>query len=350
MGGGGNFYDREVTDSNLRTTRGFTTVAEETFSKDIDPMVLPKDRRLTSTNKSPLVCPFDDTGSVEGLPKILCDKWPMIVGQLAIHNYLNDPMISLAVIGDMNDRAPIQICDFTKPRFLDPWLQKLYLEKGGRSNGVEGYALTAYYYARLYDMKNAVTPIFIFTGDEGYEDALLGRDLEEHFGGKHKDVSSIVIFRELQEKFRGNVFMIRRNCSSSYGSDGNRAMQKQWEATLKKECVIPIKTDLAIGDIMLGVIALAGGARTLDAYINDIRTRPLEMAGKKYEPQSEERIAEVRASLSALAEYCSDRPKLRAKADAVEKKSKGVKTAEDSKKASSNKKAKPALKKSPMLL
>lgn len=342
MGGGGTYYDREVTNSNLRTTRGFTTVAEETFSKDIDPMVLPKGKRLTSTSKSPLVCPFDDTGSMEGLPKILCDKWPMVVGQLTIHKYLDDPMISLAVVGDMNDRAPIQVCDFAKPRFLDPWLQKLYLEKNGRGNGVEGYALTAYYYARLYDMKNAVTPLFIFTGDEGYEDALLGRDLEKHFGGEHKDISSAVIFKELQEKFRGNVFMIRRDCSGNYGSNGNSAMQRQWEATLKKECIVPIKNDLAIGDLMLGVIALGSGARTLDAYINDVQTRPLEMGGVAYKPQSKDRVDEVRESLSAFAEFCKDRPKLREKANASTN-GKVVKTAKPSQKTPpAGKKTKPA--------
>ena len=303
MGGGGSYYDRDVTARSKRTVRGFSDTAEERFSKSkVNPAVLPKNRKLYSTCKSPLVYAFDVTGSMGDLPLIIWDKMAMIAGQLIMQEYLEDPMMSLAAVGDVvSDNAPIQICDFSPIRSLDDWLERLWLERKGGGQAKESYEFTAYFYSRLYDMEGATTPTLLFTGDEGFREKLTSAELKEHFGGEHESVDTATIFEELKEKFNGNVFLIHPTFTLSYGVDADLRITAQWQELLGKERVVLLESSLAIADVTLGVIALASGARTLDQYIEDIRNRPLEMEGVKYEPQSEERIAEVRRSLELLA-------------------------------------------------
>lgn len=306
MGGGGSYYDRDVTASSRRTDRGFSDIAGQKMSRrEIDAAILPKARRIVSTSKSPLAYAFDDTGSMKNLPKIIWDKWPMMAGQIVMQKYLKDPSVSLAAIGDVTcDKAPLQICDFASIRDLDGWLEKLWLEGGGGGQHFESYEFVAYYYARLYEMQNAETPILIFTGDEAFRDRMSADELRKHFGGQHQDVDAKTIFAELKEKFQGNVFLIHR-FYDGFGLDPE--IVSMWEDVLGKECVIRLKSDLAIADVTLGVIAIASGARTLAGYIKDIKNRPLEMGGVKYEPQGDERIEEVRSTLKLFASFCASR-------------------------------------------
>lgn len=300
MGGGGSFYDRDVTKGGSATSRGYSDFAAQMTSRtSLDRSLLPLNRRLVSNCKSPLVCPLDGTGSMGTLPKVLCDKWPMIAGQIVMQKYLDDAMISLAIVGDVqSDRGPIQIADFAKIRDLDPWLQKLWIEGNGGGQHFESYEFMAYFYARCYDMQNARTPMLIFTGDESFRENLSAEELKGHFGGQHQDVAASTIFSELQEKFKGNVFLVHRYYAS-YGLD--KKIVAQWHNVLDKENVIELESDTAVGDIMLGIIAIASGSRTLDQYLQDIKNRPLKMGGVEYEPQSPQRISEVRKALESFA-------------------------------------------------
>lgn len=301
MGGGGSYYDRDVTDRSLRTARGYSSFASQTVSRtSASPKTAPLNRRFRLTCASPLVYAFDVTGSMGDLPLIICDKLPMIAGQLAMQKYLDDPLVSLAAVGDVfSDTAPLQVCDPTSIKKLDPWLKMLWLERGGGGQHYESYEFLAYFYARCCEMKNARTPIFLFTGDESFRETLPANTLQKHFGGEHpQNVNAADIFRELKKQFCGNVFLIHRYYRD-YDLDDE--IVKQWSNTLGRECVIKLQNDLAIADVTLGIIAIASGARTLDEYIEDMKSRPLKMGGKTYEPQSRERIVEVRESLELLA-------------------------------------------------
>lgn len=302
MGGGGDYYDRDVTSSRLTSTRGFSATAERSFERErANVAVLPKDRRLVSKCKSPVVYAFDVTGSMQDLPKIIYDKMPMIAGQLVAQKYLDDPMMSISAVGDvLSDEDPIQVADFSELRKLDNWLKRLCLEGGG-GGGIpnESYEFTAYFYARLYEMKNAKLPIFLITGDEGFREELPGAELKKHFGGQHETVSAYDIFKELKKKFRGNVFLLRRRYESG---DWDGKITAQWRRALGQENVIQLANDKAVGDTTLGIFAIASGARTLEEYLRDMRERPLDLGGEKFEPQSDKRIQEVRKSLEEFAE------------------------------------------------
>lgn len=309
MGGGGSYYDRDVTSSRLTSgPRGYSNAAESSFARSrANAAVLPKNRRLVSTCKSPIGYGFDETGSMGDLPKIIFDKWPMMAGELARMEYLEDPQVSLAAIGDvLSDSDPVQICDFSPIRKLDDWLSRLYLEGEGGGQHYESYEFIAYFYARLYDMENAVTPIFLFTGDESFRDQLYGAELRKHFGGEHSDVDAYTIFNELKKKFKRNVFLLHRRYSDP---NLNSDITLQWEKILGKENVINLASDKAIADTTLGIFAIASGSRTLDEYIEDMQSRPLNLGGEKFKPQSLERIKEVRKSLELFASTRKPQPK-----------------------------------------
>lgn len=309
MGGGGRYYSRDVTDSSRKDSRGISDFAEEIMSRsDVDKALLPYDRKLACQAKSPIAYPFDHTGSMGDLPKMLCDRMPNIVGELARCEYLEDPMMSIAAVGDIfsDGSSSIQICDFSPIRSLDEWLQRIYLGRGGGGQAKESYEFVAYFYARMVELPNAVTPIFLFTGDEGFYENLLATDLKKHFGGTHEKIIARDVFDELKKKFQGNVFLLHPT-HAHYGQAKEKEIVAQWEETLGKEKVIKLRDKSAIADVTLGIFALTSG-RTLDEYIEDIKNRPLDLGdGVKYKPQSQERIDEVRKSLEVFAAAVASR-------------------------------------------
>jgi len=299
MGGGGSYYDRDVTDDARRTSGGFSDLAEKSMdSYRVDYGLLPFKRRLKTMSKNPLVYAFDVTGSMGNLPKIIFDKMPMIAGQIADQKYLEDADVSLAAVGDIeSDSAPLQVCDFSAIRQLDSYLKRIWVESNGGSQHFESYEFMAYYYAYLCDIPKAQMPIFLFTGDEAFRPNLRKGDLERHFGGNCQSVDADIVFRDLRKKFKDNVFLIHKKYAS--GKDGE--IVSLWERALGKERVIKLPQDLAVADVTLGVLAIAGGTRTLDEYISDIKNRPLDMGVVKYKPQSQQRIDEVRDALESFA-------------------------------------------------
>lgn len=298
MGGGGSYYDRDVSTGRV-TSAGYTSFAQEQMSRgSLAKELLPKDRRVLSRCGSPLVYALDVTGSMGILPKIIFDKMPMIAGQIVEQGYLNDTQVSLAAVGDvLSDSGPLQICDFSPVKELDAMLKKIWVEGNGGGQHFESYEFIAYYYARLYDMENAELPIILFTGDESFRETMTKEELQRHFGGQHGSVDSFTIFNELKAKFKGNVFLLHRH----YGGYGlNGEIVNQWERALGKGFVIELPEDKAVADLTLGILAIASGKRTLAQYIRDIKNRPLEMGGVKYAPQSEERIQSVASALAPL--------------------------------------------------
>lgn len=306
MGGGGEHYDRDTKDGYAATDRGFSQAAETLMGRrGADPGVLPKGRRVGSNARSPTVLCYDVTGSVDALPMIFADKLPLIAGQIGELRYLDDPEISLSAVGDIGDRAPIQVADFAKIRHLDDWLQRLWREKGGLANGVEAYEFLAYYYAFCCDIPDAVTPFFVFIADEGMRRSLYKSDLERVFGGTHQNIDTVDVFRALDRAFKGNVFLVHRH----YGIDDDKALSV-WRECLGDDRIVKLGTDRSIADVLLGLFAIVTGARTLDAYLDD-------MVSARARPQSAHRVAEVRTALTRVSEFAKAWPMARPSEDPV---------------------------------
>ncbi len=299
MGGRGSYYDRDVTASYKTTnTTGYSDDAERaTKQRSMDPELLPKNWKLVCGKLNPLIYAFDVTGSMGKLPKIIWDKWPGIVGQIIARDYLPDPEMSIAAIGDIrSDRSPLQVCDFDSLRNLDRWLSRIHYEGNGGAQDSESYEMMAYFFLHRFEMPNAELPIFLMTGDEACVEHLYADDLQRHFGGNHKDTTAEAVFAGLIKKFHGNVFRIHRRYRGN-----NSKIVAQWERLIGAERIIHLPDDRAIGDVTLGVYAVVSGARTVDQYIEDMSTRSLNLAeGVEFEPQSDERIRQVAEALEPL--------------------------------------------------
>lgn len=295
MGGGGEYYDRDTRDGYRRTRRGFSVESQKAMGRtSMDPVMLPKDRIIRTDCLSPVVSAFDVTGSMGNLPLIIRDKMPLIAGQIIQNGYLEDPAMSLAAVGDVvSDSGPIQVGEFLPLRSLDQSLGRIWLEGKGGGSAQESYEFTAYFYARYCLMPNAQNPFFVFTGDEGFRERLYANELRHHFGSEHQDIEATQVFEELKQQFRGNVFLIHRKYENP---NADREILMQWRRVLGIEHVVQLHSDEAIADVMLGIFAIRTKKRTLDEYLDDLRTA-------RDKPQTPERIEEVRESLSLLTVF-----------------------------------------------
>ncbi|MBI3632888.1 MAG: hypothetical protein HY226_01200 [Candidatus Vogelbacteria bacterium] len=313
MGGGGDYYDRDVTPTYNRqqTGKGYSNIAEELTSRtNADPSLFPLDRSIRTLSKYPVGWIFDETGSMGKLPKILVDKAAMVVGEVSRNRYLDAPEFCVAAVGDVEpgaEEAPVQVGEFCVPKSLDEWFKRIYLEGKGGGQARESYELMAFFWANKCDMPNATCPILIITGDEGFRETIPTKTLNVMFGGTNESVTAKQVFKTLLEKFKGNVVHIRRDCSDGYGPALNKKILKQWTETLGEGRIVALESDLAIGDLVVGTIALLSGSRTLVEYMEDVRNRPLTLGNTKFEPQSPERIAEIERALVALDGYCEEK-------------------------------------------
>ena len=312
MGGGGNYGSYDVPDrSAKRTSRGTTDFAEKKMSRsNLDPVMQPKNRRLTCGAKSPVVLACDVTGSMDVLPKIFLAKAPMAVREIVTRGYLDDPAVSVCGIGDViSDGAPLQFGEFAPPNETGDWLARIYPEGNGGGQGVESYEFAAWFYAQRCTLTNADVPFFFFTGDEGFRESLTTVELNEYFGGESEKKTATQVFKELRRKFKNNVFLIhRRFAGNSYRTD--KMNVDQWEGVLGADHVIKLQSDQAVADVILGVIAVVGGGRTLEEYCNDMATRTNVNTGE-LDPQSPERIAEIRSTLKDIEQLMPQRKKQR---------------------------------------
>jgi hypothetical protein len=74
-------------------------------------------------------------------------------------------------------------------------------------------------------------------------------------------MSTINIWKELSKKF--NVFHLHKE----------NYPPTDWEKAIGKERILWLKHPKACIDVALGVIAITSGARTLETYVNDMKSR-----------------------------------------------------------------------------
>ncbi len=296
MGGGGSYYDRDVTPRREVRSSGYSDRADKVFRKPkaerrCDPAMKPNRRIVCPPCSGALAIALDVTSSMGGLPRILYDKMPVVAGELLRQKYLGvDPQISIAAVGDVNsDIAPIQVADFSSPRELDSWLKRMLLERGGGGTGQESYEFAAYAYAEICDLNAAPQKVFIITGDEDYYDVLEESKLRQHFGGNPLAAFAPTVFDKLKSQFSGNVFHIHRK----HRGRKEEKILRRWQNILGESRVIMLPEDMAIADVVLGILALATGGRTLSQYCAEMKNRD----------QTAERIAEVEKSLSVLGPF-----------------------------------------------
>ena len=159
-----------------------------------------------------IVVAMDVTRSRGDDAKVVFEKLPLLMGQIYMKNYVPDPAISFAAIGDATcgDKAPIQVGQFESDVRLDTVLSNLWLEEGGGGTGQESYELMAYYFANhsiLDCNRRGQKGYFFFIGDEGFYPKVDMSQIKEFIGDDlNLDVDSAKAFADLQQKY--HVFFI----------------------------------------------------------------------------------------------------------------------------------------------
>ena len=212
----------------------------------------------------------------------------MFYGQIMMQNYLSDPSVSFCAVDDTFDQAPLQVTDFGQGVQIDQLISKVFLESGGsgEEGAHEAYELSALFYARQCELKNAELPFFFITGDEHFYKFIKSDHVQKILGykPKHDKELAVTVWHELRKKF--NVFHLHK----PYGSKISKEELMDWTEALGPERILEMETPKACIDVILGAIALTSGARTMEGYIKDMEVRG----------QSKERIKEVVHSLRHL--------------------------------------------------
>eukprot|EP00455_Lapot_gusevi_P042545 TRINITY_DN5056_c0_g1_i1.p1 TRINITY_DN5056_c0_g1~~TRINITY_DN5056_c0_g1_i1.p1 ORF type:complete len:379 (-),score=113.36 TRINITY_DN5056_c0_g1_i1:70-1137(-) len=298
----------------------FSAASSEVFEKQksLHPDLDPKESK-TCEAVDPIVVALDMTGSMGTWSKIVFDKLPMFFGQLMLQGYVDDPSISFAAIGDAEagQLVPLEVTPFAQGRDLDDQMKKVWLAKStshgytqhilyGAGNTYESYDLAAYYYAykcQCTGLPPGRKALFFVTGDESPFATVRASHIRAHIDPDYHggDIPLSQVFDKLNEQFE--VFFVRRPCDSTFYSqnynlnDLNERIRADWEAVVPPDHTLMLHEPKAIVDLMLGVIALARGTRTLETYIDDMRSRG----------QTEERIACVSQALAPYVQSLSRR-------------------------------------------
>jgi hypothetical protein len=225
---GGGHYDGDIGE-RARSTNGavFTYVGYEGGDAEAacrserrechqDLNIKGKDRKCCDSGEHPnttqVVVVTDVTRSRGDDAKIVYGKLPMFIGQIIMKDYVPDPVICFAAVGDASygDQASIQVGQFESDNLLDENLSKIWLEEGGGGTGQESYELMAYYFARhtILDANDRGEKGYIFfLGDEGFYPKVAKDQIKVWIGDDvSEDIDSRKIFAELQEKY--HVFFV----------------------------------------------------------------------------------------------------------------------------------------------
>lgn len=242
---------RRVYDNHVRRSYGDAVKANK-GSTDLIP------DSLTTNSPAPLVILCDVTGSMGEWPATMFSKLPYLEHEAK--EYLGKDMeIAWGAIGDAmsNDQYPFQIREFAKDTEIKDKLKELIIEGRGGGGQQETYEIAALYCARNINMPNAIKPICIIIGDEGFYNTV-NKDLGGKFAktAMPKRLNASDVWEELKQKFA--VYLIRKPYRFS-GTDDmsptDKAIYAQWEKVLGADHISILPEAGRVVDTIFGILA-----------------------------------------------------------------------------------------------
>lgn len=246
---------------------------------------------------TPIVIGMDMTLSRGDDVKSVYEQIPSMLGSIQISDIVPDPAIMAVAIGDGTvDTAPLQVSQWEADQRIDDMLGKIYIEEGGGGTGQESYELAAYYLARKTSIdavnKRGQKGFMFFTGDEAPYPHVSKAQALKHIGESlEEDVSSEVIFRELQELFYAFLIFPRKTMKERKADIDNEIRKRLTEAggkfknvnirgsliwndrnDLDLHCVGPDGHHIFYGD----KLAPSGGELDVDRNVGGETTKPVE--------------------------------------------------------------------------
>lgn len=219
-----------------------------------------------------IVVALDVTGSMGAVIRKIHEKLPTLMGLLLRKNYISDPQILFAAIGDATcDRSPTQVGQFESGVEMEGDLAKFHIEGGGGGQNTESYEILAYVGARKTSIdcfeKRGRRGYFFFIGDElpypnvkkGEIDRLIGPELES-------DIPTPQIMKELQQKY--NVFYI---LPAGATNGHNEGIKNKWKDLLGAEQVLTLEDPSGAAELIATQIGLCEGSTDVDSAAADLK-------------------------------------------------------------------------------
>lgn len=165
-------------------------------------------------NSTPIVIGVDVTGSMGYLStQIIKESLNELMMQLYSTNVVADPQLLFAAIGDVVDKAPLQVTQFESDIRIAEQLLDLWLEKAG-GDLPEDYELLWYFCARHTDTdawRKRGKKGFCFTiGDAPCHHELKSADIKRVFNTVTGDISSATCATEASKTYELFHIMIQR--------------------------------------------------------------------------------------------------------------------------------------------
>lgn len=263
-----------ITASNSYTTQVRNTTPPEKVKvhKNLNPYgVTMRESRDSDAhpNSNAIAVIFDVTGSMEQVPVVLQKKLNGLMALLLKNNWIDDPQIMCAAVGDANsDRVPLQIGQFESGVEIDNDLDAIYLEGRGGAQRHETYELAAYFLARHTSIdcyeKRGKKGYVIFIGDEMPYEELKPHQINNIIGDEVKEViTTAQVFEELKEKY--NVICLMPT-GTQY--ENNQEHKKEWQKYLGHENVMTLEDPNAVCEAIALYIGMSEGRTDIHGGAN----------------------------------------------------------------------------------
>jgi hypothetical protein len=239
---------------------------------ELDPKGISRESRDSAEHpeSTPVVVPFDVTGSMRTVPRVLQTKLTALLGLLLLKGYVPHPQIMFGAIGDATtDRAPLQVSQFESDNRMDEHLGKIYLEGNGGGQMTESYELFLYWLARhvttdAWDKRRKRGYLFLI-GDETAYPKVKAAEVRRIIGDElSEDISLEAIVREVQQRW--DVYFIIP-AAAAHGGDAQ--VLEFWRGLFGQN-VIQLDDLDAVAETIALTIGLAEDATDLDDGLADL--------------------------------------------------------------------------------
>ncbi len=225
---------------------------------------------LYTDSTAPLVVVCDGTGSMGDWPRVIFAKLPY-TDRIARLYLGADYKISWAMVGDArdgDDKFPVQARPFVSEADLARTMKELRAEGGGGDNSYcETYELTALYYVCCVEMPRAITPIFIFIGDEApYDEILVTKAKKYARITCKKGLKTEEVFEQLKQKFA--VYAIRKRNSNA---EAELDIHQRWIELVGEDHIAMLDAPDRVADVLYAILAKATGHE--DDFYTEIENR-----------------------------------------------------------------------------
>jgi hypothetical protein len=225
-------------------------------------------------NSNAIIVALDVTGSMGSVSHTIHSKLPALMGLLLKKNYIEDPQVLFAAVGDYNsDTAPLQVGQFESGVEMESDISKFWLEGGGGGQipPQESYELMAYVGARKTSIdcfeKRGRKGYFFFIGDERPYPKVSKAQISHLISPElEADIPTPEVFKELQKMY--NVFYVLP-ARASHGRDYE--LVRVWQDLIGPEHVLKIEDEAGVPELIAAQIGMCEGATDEDKLVDDLK-------------------------------------------------------------------------------